>query len=425
MITARGAGSHKMQNRGVRIVKAVNCLILILLWQSALNHMIGFSYTDEIITLFLGLQLVYAVIRKRKYYIPEERYAFGCVLLFYFIGAVSTFTYNLQNDVLYGLASGLFSVKAFTCYFGARAYFSKKNIESKHLNILLMMVEYPLCIVAILLLLNPVFHIFPETGIKLGIMTTSFIFAHPTELACFGVCSLILSVFIRSRFGYRRKYYRNLIPAIIVVVSAGRYKALGAIVLFVILKLLLPFMKGRFKLKYIALAIPAVIAVGYRDLVFYFSGANVTARGALYANAVKIARDFFPLGAGFGTYGTDFSQRRYSSLYYTYDMSHIWGLVPGDASFAADAMWPGVLGETGVIGSLLVIALFGVLFLLIKRQVSTKALSMEMNFLLLYVLIESVADTIFMSSRGCLLFMVFAFMVTLAKNKEGINCKLV
>lgn len=78
-----------------------------------------------------------------------------------------------------------------------------------------------------------------------------------------------------------------------------------------------------------------------------------TARATLYHDSVDIANDAFPLGAGFGRFGTHTAIAHYSPLYRARGYASIWGLQPSDEGsghYASDTFWPGVAGETGWLG---------------------------------------------------------------------------
>lgn len=75
------------------------------------------------------------------------------------------------------------------------------------------------------------------------------------------------------------------------------------------------------------------------------------ARIALYVQSVEMAKDFFPLGTGPGTYGSIPVNLIYSDVYYDYELADIWGLAPdGRVNFKMDTHWASVLGEMGVLG---------------------------------------------------------------------------
>ncbi len=92
-------------------------------------------------------------------------------------------------------------------------------------------------------------------------------------------------------------------------------------------------------------------AVKYSE---YFSDEEASegiARIALYVQSVEMAKDFFPLGTGQGTFGSIPVNIIYSDVYYDYELSEIWGLAENDSvNFKMDTHWAGVLGEMGVLG---------------------------------------------------------------------------
>lgn len=82
------------------------------------------------------------------------------------------------------------------------------------------------------------------------------------------------------------------------------------------------------------------------------------ARIALYVQSVEMAKDFFPLGTGQGTYGSIPVNIIYSDVYYDYELSDIWGLAPNDrVNFKMDTHWASILGEMGVLGLIIYILL--------------------------------------------------------------------
>jgi len=75
-----------------------------------------------------------------------------------------------------------------------------------------------------------------------------------------------------------------------------------------------------------------------------------SARQILYATGALIARDNFPLGGGFGSFGSEASVVVYSPLYAVYGLSNIFGFSVDRPIFVHDAAWATVLGEAGVFG---------------------------------------------------------------------------
>lgn len=82
-----------------------------------------------------------------------------------------------------------------------------------------------------------------------------------------------------------------------------------------------------------------------------YSG-EATPRAALYSAGWAISRDHFPLGVGFGRFGSEMSLDPYSDVYDRYDLSSIWGLSRSYPAFLTDTSWPSLIGESGQLGAL-------------------------------------------------------------------------
>jgi hypothetical protein len=137
----------------------------------------------------------------------------------------------------------------------------------------------------------------------------------------------------------------------------------------------------------------------------YFGDPMQVARVVLHVKSVEIAGDYFPLGAGFGRYGSWMSRVHYSPLYEEYQMADIWGLSPDRPNFINDTFWPMVLGETGIFGLILYLSIMGYFLVCIGklcRKARLKGEKYIFAFLLgtfmiiVESLFESVAQSIYM-----------------------------
>lgn len=95
-------------------------------------------------------------------------------------------------------------------------------------------------------------------------------------------------------------------------------------------------------------SLSAAASYTYDD--YFGARTSEAARTVLYTTAADIAHQQFPLGAGFGRYGTFAAFTNYSPLYYDYGFPDVWGLAPITGRFATDTFWPAILGEGGVLG---------------------------------------------------------------------------
>ena len=120
----------------------------------------------------------------------------------------------------------------------------------------------------------------------------------------------------------------------------------------------------KFKKKYVIIFI-GVFLVGFNiyatcmpehySKYFTFDEDSNVARVVLVQTAAKIVVDKFPLGVGHGMYASPISRQQKSHVYYDYKIDHVYGLnLRQDGGlFMCDSFWPMVLGETGVLGTLL------------------------------------------------------------------------
>lgn len=392
-------------------------ILILLLFQSAFNAQLGITIIDETIAVVLFLYYLYRKYIRHSEISKEENRALICIYLFFLLGAISTFVYNYQENIFYGLVSGLFSCKAFLSFFGARLLFAKCKVNRKHLIGFLHFAECSLIISALFLIVHRIYPIFPASGLKFNIIVTKFIFNSSTELMCFSILMLLLTIYIRSLLGLKKAIFKNYIPAIILAINAINYKGLGFYSLLFLVMICLPFVK-KFKLRYLLIFVPFVIFVTLDQLEFY---SNITSsRGALIFYSFIIAKDHFPLGAGFGTYGTEFSRNVYSPLYSMYGLSNIWGLTMDHPSYITDTMWSGIIGETGYLGLVSILVFFIFIFKYISSQKYLNRRCMAVQYLLIvYGIIECFGDSIFMSARGVTIFVLLAFFISISKKMES------
>jgi hypothetical protein len=96
--------------------------------------------------------------------------------------------------------------------------------------------------------------------------------------------------------------------------------------------------------------VQAVVTSTYQD---YFVRSTEVPRVLLYKGAVEISERYFPLGAGFGRWGSEPAIRDYSPEYVSRGFESVYGFErnsTAESNFARDKFWPIPLGETGVVG---------------------------------------------------------------------------
>jgi hypothetical protein len=145
------------------------------------------------------------------------------------------------------------------------------------------------------------------------------------------------------------------------------------------------------------------------------------ARSALYGASAEIARDYFPLGAGMGRYGSHMSRVEFSPVYEQYGLTHIRGLRPDNDNYITDTFWPMVLGEHGVFGALGYAVFLGALLLAVWRTLGRQADRLLRVFclgtlaVLVAAVIESFATPMFVAPpRAYIVFAAIGAVLAIA-----------
>ena len=138
------------------------------------------------------------------------------------------------------------------------------------------------------------------------------------------------------------------------------------------------------------------------------------ARTYMYITSLKVFEDYFPLGPGFGTFGTDSAAKFYSPLNYQYDLNNIWGLNPDDetagTSFYSDTFYP-LLSQFGVIGVLL-------FFLFVKKRwvdgtnLENEDMYKLFVFIFVYITIQCIAENTFTGANGLPILLILGFILS-------------
>ena len=128
-------------------------------------------------------------------------------------------------------------------------------------------------------------------------------------------------------------------------------------------------------------------------------------------------KDYFPLGSGLGTFGTQSAATYYSPLYYRYGLNTYWALKEGGSELT-DCYWPAVGAELGIIGIILMVTL---IFVFSKRFIQSanhkKYYMIAFLTYVIYLLVSSTATGIYTSylTAG---FLVICMAIINTKEEE-------
>lgn len=175
--------------------------------------------------------------------------------------------------------------------------------------------------------------------------------------------ALAFTAIVAYRANVRKSFASTvlLVGTFVGVILSFRRKAIAAAVAASFTALM--FTKGR-KLNaalWAVLILPVLVFVGWDSItsivgatyVEYFYNPDQTARTVLYRDSVVLAAAAFPLGVGFGRFGSYMASQAYSPEYIQLGYPNIYGLAPGNRGpYLADTFWPAIVGESGFLGAI-------------------------------------------------------------------------
>ncbi len=209
---------------------------------------------------------------------------------------------------------------------------------------------------------------------RLGGRVITSVFREPAQYSAFSLLALVL-VLVRHPLSRVRA-----LAAVVVGVAALlslRLKAMVDVVLVVVARVAtspVTLVRAGAPLVAVVLSLAAVsLGSGLISarLGVLVGDESSSPRQVLYSVATDIAESRAPLGAGFGSYGSQASIVYYSRLYQQYGLSETYGFSSEVPSYIQDASWATVLGETGWIGAVGVAGALGALVIALYRRLRT------------------------------------------------------
>ena len=367
-------------------------LLYTFLFNEPLSSVIpAFGYEDELLAV-AAVPIWIAVAAKKKK-IPKNPGEAPFVLGFLLCSLLGSIVFNYQPFLKVALPDMLLCTKFWLCIYTGRAVINNLNIR-RYAGNLYFHIRIVTWFYFLLSIINLATGIFPFFDYRYGLGSNSLFYSHPTVLA--GCCSLLMVMLFAIR-PYIKGWAFYFALLSVTMFTTLRTKAIADTLVFILVYYLIKKKKQKFTLKSLLPLVPAVALIGWSQVEFYFIRlGEKSARAQLLIKSIQIARDHFPLGAGFGTYGSHYSAIYYSPLYYKYGLSAIYGLSEKMYSFICDSFWPMILGQAGFFGMVFYCLALVKLLQRLKR-IRDKNLDLFISAMaaMSYLLIDSAASTAF------------------------------
>ncbi len=149
--------------------------------------------------------------------------------------------------------------------------------------------------------------------------------------------------------------------------AKGYAAALLTVVIFVWV------IKKNRKIKIYELLVMALLSIMlvWEKVYFYYVYASAPdhdyARYRLMATGFQILKDYFPIGTGWGTWGSYYSSVSYSPVYYIYGLENHHELGIENQKYMMDSYLASVMGESGFIGVLIIFIFTIAIFIIVNK----------------------------------------------------------
>lgn len=402
---------------------AIESVFFILLLQQAfLYYSAGvinraINYTDEILALLLLAKMIlnYNIVLKRLSKIEVRM--FLAYLMFLLLGMISSIANPIQSGFLV-LSDMLVCMKIGIYYFYTRTLLKKKADSEVLIIKTSQIVRFLILLFLILAFHDIVFTpFFKKADYRYFMYSLQLCFSHPTILAAFSItCAVILMADRSLKTENSLKDMIAIWGALLLAVLSLRGKAIAATIAIIVMYVTLFLVKKYAKVIGLLGGAAAALMVGWNQFIFYFGAAAQARddfiRAKLLRDSVSLAMQFFPLGTGYGTFGSNIAAEHYSPLYIALGYSGLAGGSKEQNYALSDSFWPIIIAQFGWIGLLLfayfVVGLVRKVFELYKinRYLFWAGISA-----IIYEMIASTAESSFFHPVSIPLFCILAIII--------------
>lgn len=396
----------------------ITIVLFALMMQVILEKQIGFlGYMDE---LFAVASIIYIFKKTRlkfKKDVAIPLLLIGCLILVG--GGGGNLIYGIQSNIkailmdIGNMFKGFISFLAVYLYFEDGSRKVTREITLRYLNRLCRILVVPGVLLAFL---NLITDIGMHTEYVYGLRAFHYIFLRVGNLN--GVCAEILIIFTANlQYLLYEKQKRNQLffigLTLLLMMSTLRSRAFIYIIIYVVGYCF--FIKGKrikIRMRYFVPVGVAGAYIGWPKIQFYFIQSTRTARAVLLRYGIKTAIDYFPVGAGFGTYGTYAAKAYRSLLYSKYKFSNYYGLSEEFGAFLTDDYWPAIIAEFGFIGAIIMIGLIASIFrIILNKTENNSILRFAALFGMSRLCIESLVSSSFFHTSAVIMFALIGLVL--------------
>ena len=360
-------------------------------------------YADEITTIFF---IAYILLRIIKNSVAKEYFSMlWRILALFILGLAANLIYSIQTNTIVILFDVISVFKLFICFCGFQMLFSTNGADK-----ILRKFYSPAKIFLVVSSICGIISLFVDIGMRgggrYGLWTFRLIYP---QAHLFAMMVLVAIMIVKESSRTEKNFVFYLILSIMLMLL--NLKGPSIIWAAIVVALLL-YMRKRKKMSLAFFAVLGVVTalLGGYQIQNYILRSDVP-RSVFYQFGWRTANAFFPLGAGFATFGSDMAAKHYSPLYVQYGFPNRYGMSPTMPYFLLDTYWPMIWGQFGWFGFILFASLFVSIFIAIQKSSmngSNKALLISVFF---YSMLHALGSSSLNTSAAIILYMTIGLIL--------------
>lgn len=319
----------------------------------------AFDYLDELWSIFCVVYVFITFIRKNIK--RSDAIFIVLVLLCALIGVIGNIIYNVIDDWFSIAVDALCLFKVFFPFIVMK-YVGQKDKD-------LYILRYMLPFAKLLIIISAIFGVLTELGYtdmywgeeRYGLKPYYFVFNSEPRFGYIIACCMLVVLMVEKNRTKENFYILTGLFNLLLTTKGAVYVVFVCYFVFLVL-----WRKTERMTPMQALPLGAAgIIVSTFQIKTYLSNAE-TPRMLFLKYGFVTANNYFPLGSGLATYGSDMAGRLYSPLYYRYGFHKVYGLNPRQTFFITDCYYAMIFGQFGYIGAVIFIILMVIMFLQIN-----------------------------------------------------------
>lgn len=398
-------------------------VLIVLLTLAGLLLTLGISavgYLDEILTLLCILFIVYGIVQNR--YTKQETIALVLIIIFVFIGLLGNVIFGYRTEAFLICLDIIASIKGMAYYFGFKALRIKPERAKRIINGVFYICFVYLAFAFVFAILNLMFDIGMRDNRGYAIPGFKFLYSGSGNASLpYYVIISCAALKISLQKGLKSVDYLYLTFGLVSWTLTLTSRAIGFSILYLVLAFFVIYLSGKtkFKVRLWQCAVLGILmfAIGWTKLTDYFYNTRTARYNLLYYGLVTM-KNCFPIGAGFGSYGSAVAADYYSPLYVQYGFNRIFGLSKDNPMFSSDGLLGELFGQFGFLGTICFVAIFVIIFTSLYKSSKTNYSAFAVLYVALILTLGSIGTKTFMHFVITPVFILLAIWSKAIKNDE-------